>query len=237
MMEVNNVNATIETQLLIVNEDTNLTTIEFNPALETIDMYALLNELRNIANYLEDESNSAVVIFKGLSAKITIATEIPEADFFRRWEKVLNQLEKLPKVLIAVLNGACENFMMQLALCCDYRIATEDSYFIANELEKGFLPGITTFYLTKYVGMGLARRTIIAGIPLTASTAFKEGVVDSMYKVVELSEVLDAFVKRVTPKNMKAFQLATRLLRESYANSYETALGHYLAAQHKCIDQ
>jgi enoyl-CoA hydratase/carnithine racemase len=236
-MQANNLNATIETQLLIVNEDTNQTMIELNQNLEKLDRVTFLNELREVANYLEDESNSDIVIFKGLSAKITAATEIPEADFFRRWEKVLNQLEKLPKVIIAVLNGPCENFLMQLALCCDYRIATEDSSFISNELKTGFLPGVATFYLTKYVGIGLARRTILVGIPLKAATAYKEGVIDTIYAEDKLAETLAEFISHVMPKNIKAFQLAARLLRESYASSYETALGHYLAAQNRCIHQ
>ncbi|WP_298511926.1 enoyl-CoA hydratase/isomerase family protein [uncultured Kordia sp.] len=232
-----NVNINVETQLLTIKEETNLTIVELAETQESIDRDAFLSELRIVADYLEDESISNVVVFKGLCLEMTGDTEVPSSDFFRRWEKVLNQLEKLPKVLIAVLDGTCENFLMQLALCCDYRVATENTTFISSEIKVGYLPGISTLYLTKYVGMGLARRTILAGIPLKADKAYAEGLIDEMCTKEQLNEKVYEFIKLVTPKSIKAFQLGARLLRESYANSYETALGHYLAAQNKCIDK
>ncbi len=92
-MEVINVNTKVETQLLIVKEDKDWTTVEIAKTLENLDRDAFLNELKTVADYLEDESISNVVIFKDLCMEMTADTEVPDPDFFRRWEKVLNQLE------------------------------------------------------------------------------------------------------------------------------------------------
>ena len=53
----------------------------------------------------------------------------------------------------------------------DQRLATSASIFQAPEVKLGFLPGMATFRLAKYVGLGIAKRLLLTCPEITADEA------------------------------------------------------------------
>src|SRR2546421_487404 len=53
----------------------------------------------------------------------------PDIDHWRRWEKLALRIDRLPCITVAALSGPCVRFWMQLALACDHRIATSQTWF------------------------------------------------------------------------------------------------------------
>jgi enoyl-CoA hydratase len=223
--------------ILKLKDDGNQAFIDFEAHSNEENIYEiLLDDLKKLVIYLEDESTVKVVIFSMLNNDLTDISFYPESDFFRRWEKVLNQFSRLPIIKIAVINGNCIRFNMQFTLICDYRIATENSVFISPEVNEGFLPGMSTFYLAKFVGLGLARRIILTGRPLEAKQAFECGLVDEIVSSNNLDNDIVDFINNISPTYPMVHHLASRLVNESFSNSYDQSLGHFLAAQNKCAD-
>ena len=91
------------------------------------------------------------------------------------------------------------------------------------------------YRLAKYVGIGHAKRIVLQARSLTATEAQSFGIVDTV--AANLAEALTAAIDDFTPIHPTAVQLARRLLNESYHDSFEDALGHFLAAQHRAISQ
>jgi len=145
------------------------------------------------------------------------------------------QIERLPKVTISVLEGAVVGGGFQLALATDHRIATPEAYFELPEVKSGFLPGMGVYRLAKYIGIGHAKRLILQGSRISSEEALKLGVIDSISGDIEES-ILSA-VSLFQPIHPIAIQLSRRLLNESFHDSFEDALGHFLAAQHRAISQ
>ncbi len=226
-----------EAKKITLHESENVAIVEFTRISEEADSDSFLKEFNDLIDYFEDESTSEVIVFKGGFKAFTNMNNIMDSNFFRRWEKVLNRLEKLAKVTVAMIHGRCERLWLQLSVCLDYRIATEDSVLISSEVKEGYLPGMLPYYLTKYVSLGMARRMILKGEPISAHRAFELGLIDELYQGEGNTEIADQFLREIAPKDAMVYHLGSRLLRESYANSYETALGHYLAAQHMCYDR
>lgn len=197
----------------------------------------VLADLKNLVNYLEDESTAKTVIFSGLDNEFTDVPFYPEPDFFRRWEKVLNQFSRLPMIKIAVINGNCLRFKMQFTLACDYRIATENSVFISPEINEGYLPGMSTFYLAKFVGLGMARRIILTGTPFEAKQAFEYGLLDEIVSNDNLEKDIMDFTNKITPSYPIVSYLASKLINESFSNTYDQSLGSFLAIQNKCVEE
>ena len=91
------------------------------------------------------------------------------------------------------------------------------------------------YRLAKYVGLGHAKQIVLQTKSIAANEAQSLGIVDSISE--DLNAALSEAVESFKPIHPTAIQLARRLLNESYHDSFEDALGHFLAAQHRAISQ
>ena len=96
---------------------------------------------------------------------------------------------------------------------------------------------MAVFRLAKYVGLGRAKQIILRGLPVTAGQAHRIGLVDSLCDEEVLDEQLSSLINEFVPLNPIAHQLARRLLNESFEDSFENAIGHFLAAQQRAVSQ
>lgn len=128
----------------------------------------LLADLDKLMDHLEDCSTSTVVVFPGLAGEFDQGSVTPDIDHCRLWEKTVARIANLPAVTVAAIDGVCVRFCVQLMLACDYRLATEDTTFVSPEIKEGYLPGMATFRLAKFVGIGIARRILFTGLPFKA---------------------------------------------------------------------
>ena len=203
----------------------------------------LVRELTKALHQIEDESPSSAVVFRGSNGHfnrgINFAEFKPDTPMdihgFNKWEKLLVQIERLPKVTISLLEGAVIGGGFQLALATDHRIASPTAHFQFPEVKQGFLPGMGLYRLAKYVGLGHAKQIVLQTKTLTVSEAQALGIVDSIAE--DLNAALADALESFKPIHPTAIQLARRLLNESYHDSFEDALGHFLAAQHRAISQ
>ena len=203
----------------------------------------MVRELTAVCNHLEDESEATVVVFRGAGGVFSEGIDFQDFDpdktvdihGFNKWEKCCTQLERLPKATIALVDGAAVGGGMQVALVCDLRVATHSASFQLPEVHLGFLPGMATFRFAKYVGLGRAKRLLLTCPVIKASEALEVGIVDELND--DLDEALVKAIDSLGPNHSVAIELTRRLLNESFSTSYENALGHFLAAQHRAIGQ
>lgn len=198
-----------------------------------------LRELERVLDHLEDVSKAKVLVVRGHSAGIDFLDfdprEAMDIHGFNKWEKVVNRLETLDKVTVALVDGPCVGGGFQLVMVCDQRICVPTATFQLPEVRLGFLPGMATFRLAKYVGLGHAKRIVMTGVALGAEEAARLGLIDVVTD--DLDAALDRTIASFGPMHTVAFTLARRLLNESYGTQAEDALGNFLAAQHRAISQ
>ena len=200
---------------------------------------AQIRELERVCDHLEDVSKAKVVVLRGHSEGIDFQDFDPKEPMdihgFNKWEKLVSRFEALDKVTVALVDGPCVGGGFQLTLVCDQRICVPDASFQLNEVRQGFLPGMATFRLGKYVGLGHAKRLVMTGAVVGAAEAQRLGLVDDVSP--DLEGALTRTIASFGPMHTVAFTLARRLLNESYGTGMEDALGNFLAAQHRAISQ
>ena len=204
---------------------------------------AMVHELGRVCDHLEDTSAAKVVVFQGhegrFSKGIDFAEFRPDEPMdihgFNKWEKICVRIERLPKATVALLDGDCMGGGAQLALVTDARIATPKVAIQFNEVHLGFLPGMATFRLAKYIGLGHAKRLIMQCPIVGSEEALALGLVDTVS--TDLETALGALVDHFGPIHPDAVVLARRLLNESFSTDFENAIGNFLAAQHRAVHQ
>lgn len=198
-----------------------------------------LRELERVFDHLEDVSHAKVLVIRGHSGGIDFQDFDPKESMdihgFNKWEKLVNRVETLEKVTVSLIDGPCVGGGFQLILATDHRICVPAASFQLPEVVLGFLPGMATFRLAKYVGLGHAKRIVMTGAVIGADEAARLGLVDSVQ--ADLDAGLAATIKSFGPMHTVAFTLARRLLNESFGMGFEDAIGNFLAAQHRAISQ
>nr|KAF6446944.1 hydroxyacyl-CoA dehydrogenase trifunctional multienzyme complex subunit alpha [Rousettus aegyptiacus] len=98
-------------------------------------------------------------------------------------QRMFEKLEKSPKPVVAAINGSCLGGGLELAISCQYRIATKDKKTVlgAPEVLLGILPGAGgTQRLPKMVGLPSAFDMMLTGRNIRADRAKKMGLVDQL---------------------------------------------------------
>ena len=108
---------------------------------------------------------------------------------------VLEALESHPKPVIAAIHGTALGGGLELALCCDYRLALETAKVGLPEVNLGLLPGAGgTQRLPRLTGLQIAIDMITSGRPLNAGDAQAAGIVDEVSDD-DLARAAEAFAK------------------------------------------
>src|SRR5262245_10084541 len=158
-------------------------------------------EIRAAATEAADNDEvRAVVVWGGekvfaAGADIKEMADMSYADMVRRsgpLQSALSCVARIPKPVVAAVNGYALGGGCELALCADYRIAAEDARLGQPEILLGVIPGAGgTQRLSRLVGPSKAKDIIFTGRFVPADEALRIGLVD---KIVPAAEVYDAAV-------------------------------------------
>jgi enoyl-CoA hydratase/carnithine racemase len=102
--------------------------------------------------------------------------------------EAMGKLETVPKVVVAAINGHCLGGGLEIALCCDFRVAAEGSYKIGlPEVTLGLLPGTGgTQRLPRLIGRQKALDLMLRGATLSPQEAKDAGIVDEVVGAADL---------------------------------------------------
>jgi enoyl-CoA hydratase/carnithine racemase len=131
-------------------------------------------------------------------------------------EQACRDLEAIPRITIAAVNGYALGGGLELALSCDFRYAAEDARLGLPEVLLGIIPGSGgTQRLPRVVGLPKARDLIHTGRQVDAAEALEIGLVDRVSPAAEVYahalERASAFAKGPTA----AYASAKRALAAS----------------------
>jgi enoyl-CoA hydratase len=108
----------------------------------------------------------------------------------RDGQDTFRMLERMPKPVIAAVNGFALGGGLELALACHVRIASSRAKFGLPEVKLGIIPGYGgTVRLPRLVGRGRALELMLTGDMIDADEAYRIGLVN---RVEEPAAVLDA---------------------------------------------
>jgi enoyl-CoA hydratase len=115
----------------------------------------------------------------------------------RRFSLLANKSQKaitqFPKPTIAAINGYAFGGGLELAMCCDLRIASERAKLGQPEINLGIIPGAgATQRLSRIVGVGRAKEMLFTGKPISAERAYEIGLVN---RVVPHEQLMDEACK------------------------------------------
>jgi enoyl-CoA hydratase len=143
-----------------------------------------------------------------------LATRDPYENLSGRSQRVATRLENMAVPTVAAINGHALGGGLELALACDFRVASEHALFGQPEVKLGILPGAGgTQRLTRLVGYGRALEMILTGRSISADEALRIGLVNRVSAPGEVRDVAARLLTDISQNGRLAVRLARELLR------------------------
>ncbi len=176
------------------------------------DLYQAMSAVR-------DDPEGLVAVLKGAGerafcagADLTEFGTAPSPVIARqvRWERDLwGLILGLPKPLIAAVHGFCLGSGLEMSLCCDLRIASDDAQFGLPEVGLGIIPaagGSQT--LPRVIGRGRALELVLTGDYIDAAEAHRIGLVNRVTTRAGLYPAAESLARRIAAQDPVVVQAA-----------------------------
>ncbi len=181
---------------------------------EVLNAYNLKmrDELYQVLGAIKDDKEVKVAIFSGagekafcagadLSEFLTAPTPIIARQV--RWERdVWGLFLSLPQPLIAALHGYVLGSGIEIALCCDLRLASEDVRFGLPETGLGIIPAAGgTQTLPRLIGKAKTLEMLFTGNWLDAQQAYQLGLINKIVPKRELLSIAYGLARKIANFN------------------------------------
>ena len=160
---------------------------------------ATLDEIYAAGEQLANTPEARALLITGAGEKAFVAgADIPEMKdktalegqiFSQKGMRAFRRLETLDIPVIAVVNGYCLGGGCELAMSCDWIIASDKAQFGQPEVNLGVTPGFgASQRLPRLIGRAKAMELLVTGRQIKAAEALEWGLVNHVYPADELME-------------------------------------------------
>lgn len=203
-------------------------------ALNALNNDTLL-EIDNVIKEINEDPQVEVLIITGAGDKAFVAgadiafmqnlSAIEGREFGALGQKVFRAIELMEKPVIAAVNGFALGGGCELAMCCDFRIASTAAKFGQPEVGLGITPGFGgTQRLPRLVGSGMAKQLLYTADVIDANEALRVGLVNQVVEPEALMETVKKIAKKISAKGPVAVRLSKVAANEGMQTDIDRAM-------------
>src|SRR5438093_7080656 len=189
------------------------------------------NEFPGIFAGLETDEGVRVVVVRGAGGKAFSAggdvaefLTLAPADL-EQWGDTLTSAERFRKPVVAAIDGDAMGAGLELAVACDFRIATLRSEFAFPEIRLGMIPGSGgTQRALRLIGMTRGKLFMMTGQRVSAERAEAWGLITQAVPNDKLDEAVDALATELAERAPLALRTLKMVLDRGAEAPLETAL-------------
>jgi enoyl-CoA hydratase/carnithine racemase len=233
----------------LVDEQDHIVTLTLNrPQADNRLLPQTFDELCDITADLRANKDAWVVVVQGAGKHFSAGIDLdvirgrldqPEAanvEFLTGLKCCLDDFEALEKPIIAKLTGFCIGGGLLLALCCDFRIASQRTVLHVPEVRLGLGLIMGTQRLIRVVGMPAAKEMILLDKRLRAGDALAIGLVHDVVPPGGLDGAVAALAERFLALPPRTVGLAKRFINEAQDLTLQDSQRMEIDAQVKMMD-
>jgi enoyl-CoA hydratase len=199
------------------------------------DFHAVLDELEAANDVLAVVvSGKGRAFSSGIDLKALSAGE-QSIEWFRRFDEAIRRVEQLDALTVAKIRGYAIGGGLQVALGCDLRVTTPDARFGLPAVLEALIPGMGTYRLARFIGLGRARRMVLTGELISADEALRIGLVDWVVPEEKLDEKVESLLAETLKGSAAVRGFAKKLVTSSFESAYDEAFSKYLEYQQRAL--
>ncbi|MCF7792757.1 MAG: enoyl-CoA hydratase/isomerase family protein [Candidatus Cloacimonetes bacterium] len=212
---------------LAVENSIGVITISRPEALNALNT-DFFKEMDSLLDDIAGNNEISVVIITGEGKAFAAGADIAEMcdktqqegyDFSKFGQAVFDKIEKLSKPVIAAVNGFALGGGCELAMSCDFRIASSKAKFGQPEVNLGLTPGFAgTQRLSRLVGLADALYLLYTADMINADEAYRLKLVQKVVEPEQLMEEALSIARKIASKGPEAI----KHIKKSTRNGFNT---------------
>jgi len=183
----------------------------------------MLEELLEVWHSLRNNLSARFVILTGQGEHFTGGADLNEftqKDFTPQdarqqqlnGHEMMRSLESLEQVTVCAMRGIVCGAGMAVAQACDFRIMTEDSYYIVPETNIGtYYTWGCTPRLVRLVGASKAMEIVMACDPVPAREAYRLNLANKVVPNEALMEATHEFVAKIASRSPTCVRITKKI--------------------------
>lgn len=193
------------------------------------------NEMDQLVAELKDDPTVRVMVITGEGKAFVAGADIAEmvhktstagTDFSQLGQNTFRSLEKLPFPVIAAINGFALGGGLELAMACDFRIASAKAKFGQPEVNLGLIPGYAgTQRLSRLTSLGDALFILLTAEMISADEALRIGLVQKVTGPEALMEEVMRLADLMAAKGPDAVRKVKQVTRSGFEMDFDAGSG------------
>jgi 2-(1,2-epoxy-1,2-dihydrophenyl)acetyl-CoA isomerase len=158
----------------------------------------------------------------------TLKGKMPErlaklADGIAEWNLMIREITRLPKPVVASVQGGAVGGSIGIIGACDLVIASDDAFFLLAQGKNGYsLDGLPSYFLPRQIGQKKAMEWALLGRRVPAAEAARLGLINFVVPRDALEAETEKLVKELASGPTRAHALNKALINQSLNNSLES---------------
>jgi enoyl-CoA hydratase len=211
----------------------------------------LLEELEAELDRLDTEDDVRAIMLVGAGDRAFVAgadisefpslreaaAEAQERGSARGIQKLGHRMDAARTPFVAAIHGFCLGGGLELAMCCDVRVASDDAQLGQPEIKLGLIPGGGgTQRLPRLVGIGRAMLLNLTGDFIDAKTAYEWGLVERVVSRDELRETALGIARTIASRSPVSVSILRELARTTRDLPLEEGLRREADGFRRCLE-
>jgi cyclohexa-1,5-dienecarbonyl-CoA hydratase len=199
-----------------------------DPPLHILDT-ELLVELRDAVGRVEPDRPLLLIEAEGsraFSAGASVQDHLGSrvGPMLEAFHGALRALHRLDLVSVAKVRGLCLGGGCELAMACDFVLASDHASFGQPEIALGVFPPVAVWQLQRLTSPRKALEMILTGDAIPAAEAARLGMVNAVFADGELDERSEEWLARLFRHSSSSLRLAKKAFRLASAGEFEESL-------------
>ena len=139
----------------------------------------------------------------------------------RGYKPFFENIINMPKPVIASISGPAAGIGAAIAMSCDLRVMSDDSYILSVFSNIALVPdGGLSWYLPKFMGFAKAYEYAIEAKKISAEECLKYGIANKVVAKDELENTTLEWAIKLSKRSSQSLNHTKRLMRESLHTGY-----------------
>lgn len=200
-----------------------------DPPLNILDV-AMLEELRDAIARVASDRHVLIIDSEGgktFSAGASVQDHLGDrvAAMLGYFHDCFRMLAKLDVVTIALVRGAALGSGCELALACDFVLASDRAKFGQPEINLGVFPPVAAYQLSRQIIPRKGLELLLTGDSIDAATAERLGLVNAVFPLAEFDARADEWLQRLYKQSASSLRYARRAFRLAQNADFNERLG------------
>jgi enoyl-CoA hydratase/carnithine racemase len=199
----------------------------------------MIREMRSVIWKANFDDGVRVIVITGNGRAFCSGRDIDGLDYENNLEtpgyrayvranhELFDDIEAIEKPVIAAINGICAGGGVEMAIACDFRMASEQARFLLPENQLGVIPASgACSRMIQMIGLGRLKEMVMAALPIDAQEAYRIGLINRVFPGDTLIQQTMDFARELLKRAPQAMGMGKHII--NMCQNVDTETGRLL---------